>query len=141
MSHDRRDGDGRRDGQALRLAGVTSSVAEARRFIGACADELRLDDERRQSIELVVSELATNAVQAAPDHDFEIRARHDAPDLIVTVVNRALEVDIPDRVDWRADNALARRGRGLGIVDLLADSVDVHTTAENVTVTVTFGLD
>lgn len=89
----------------------------------------------REVLALVVSELLSNAVQASnAPFDMEIAAV-DSAHVGVTVANRPDESSMPDRADWGPDDVLAARGRGLAIVDALAESVAVDEQPDRVTIT------
>lgn len=75
---------------------------------------------------LVVSELATNAIEAAPGATFEVTVRLVAEGVAALAVTNPTTGSRPPPPDtWGPAEPLARRGRGLGIVAALADAVEV----------------
>lgn len=76
--------------------------------------------------QLLVSELATNAVEAAPGQPFEVTARRVGPDTVAVAVSNAVSTTRPPpRIQWRTPEPLAPRGRGLAIAAALADAIDI----------------
>jgi anti-sigma regulatory factor (Ser/Thr protein kinase) len=112
----------------------TRSVAAARhelvRFLG------RVDEAARERAMLVVSELMSNAVEASTDPiTLSLESSGGTEPVQIRVRNVATDDDFPDREDWGPDEPLARRGRGLAIVDTLAESVEVKREGDWVVVT------
>lgn len=125
-----------RAGPTRTFAGRTSTIAVARHFAAESAAALGCDDDVRARLALVVSELASNAVEAShDDYTVGIDPTGDGS-VVVTVTNHADRPDIPDRDDWGPHQPLATRGRGLGIVEHLATGVEVAAHPSAVTVTV-----
>jgi anti-sigma regulatory factor (Ser/Thr protein kinase) len=102
------------------FAPVVQSVREARRFVSECAEQLGL--ERMADVQLIVSELANNAilhsgssfdvtVERLDDDAVRVEVRDFGPGT-PRLINRGTEAD---------------NGRGLQIVDLLADTWGVAT--------------
>jgi anti-sigma regulatory factor (Ser/Thr protein kinase) len=95
------------------------------------------DAECQERACLIVSELASNAIEASADAVFAVQVALDdaAPRATITVTNarRTTDKTVPDRERWGPTTPLARRGRGLAIVDALSDDVRVtlepHTAA------------
>lgn len=99
-----------------------ASIAAARRFVSGVLVEARADRELRDRAELMVSELATNAV------------RHARTAFCISVVLGAKSVRI-DVADSGAGRPRSRRpapdeptGRGLWIVESMADNWGVDDT-------------
>lgn len=113
--------------EAREFAGATATVASARAMVDDWLDRQRAPDELRERAALVVSELASNAVQASPQRPYEVRVGPDAApgSVVIAVMNAAPVAAIPDRDDWGPDSPLAHRGRGLAIVDAVADAVAI----------------
>ena len=88
----------------------------------------------------MVSELATNAIQASPGANYGIRVSLDDDRCVVLRVTSASERGRPPpRGAWGPATAFAIRGRGLMIVGELSDHVDVQQAGEGtVVVTATF---
>lgn len=125
-----------RAGATRTFAGRTSTIAVARRFAADAAGALGCDADVGARLALVVSELASNAVEASHD-DYTVTVDPTGNgSVVVTVTNHADGPDIPDRDDWGPHQPLAARGRGLGIVEHLAAGVEVAAAPSAVTVTV-----
>lgn len=117
--------------------GETATPNMARHDVDGWLQANGADDATRRSVVLVVSELTTNAVQAAPAHDYDVHVEFTTDSLIaIRVRNDIITTTVPERADWHPIEQLAARGWGLSIVDHLADSVDVdESDADTVTVT------
>jgi anti-sigma regulatory factor (Ser/Thr protein kinase) len=99
-----------------------SSVRRARNVVRAWLAEYGLQD-RTDTVELLVSELATNAVRHAPGR-YRLTLALNAGLLRCTVADEGpdLPPDGPDRnADAHHPDADAESGRGLLLVDALAD--------------------
>lgn len=121
--------------------GATSSLRTVRADVVSWLDGGGAGDDVRERAALVVSELAANAVQAAPGRPFEVDARWDAAHVVVTVRNATDGERPPRRSSWGPVDALAPRGRGLAIVDALADGVAVDDDGGDVVVSARLRLD
>lgn len=80
---------------------------------------------------LLVSELSSNAVEAGPGHPIDVRLTPmGGPGLraAIAVTNTTLGDVPPPSERWAPADPLAPRGRGLAIVDALADHVRVDST-------------
>lgn len=94
-------------------------------------------DEQRQLAVLVMAELSSNAVEASGGLPYEVIYRRlDDQEIELTVANESPIASLPPRDQWRAFEPLARRGRGLGIVESLARSVEIDVASGTVRVTV-----
>jgi len=105
--------------------GIPGSVAAVRRFVRkTLADCPRLDD-----LELIASELATNAIRHTPSghHSgtFTITVRHQPGAAYMEVADLGAR---PWRWTPRTRGHLAAHGRGLLIVTALADQVGHRTS-------------
>ncbi len=87
----------------------------------------------------MLSELASNAVQAAPGNPFKLQlALAGDGTLVLAVTSQTHTGGPPPRREWGPDNVLAPSGRGLMIVDQLAEKVDIDRPAvDKVVVTAT----
>ncbi|GLU50290.1 ATP-binding protein [Nocardiopsis ansamitocini] len=106
--------------------GVPGSVAEVRRFVAAAlatAPEAVVPPEVSQTAELLVSELATNAIththSGDPGASYGVEVRVDAGRVRVEVKNRHPH-DVLNRPRVRTPEADAEHGRGLFLVAVLA---------------------
>lgn len=83
------------------------------------------DDEIRDELSVVLSELTANAVDAAPDgRDVRIRAWCEGDEVVLEVVNATSDpVPGPSR---DAEDPLRPTGRGLTIARALVDDLSAH---------------
>lgn len=119
--------------------GATASIGSARTGVVSWLDGLAVDDPRGD-VALVVSELCSNAVEAAPDRPFRVDGAIDGPKLTLRVTNQGSPDDIPAPNDTTPSHPLAARGRGLQIVAAVVDSFEVSAApghAVEVAVTMT----
>ena len=96
------------------------SVGAARRFVAGCVEQLGLG--RLSEVQLMVSELATNAVQHSGSR-FDVTVER-LIDSRVRVEVRDSGPGLPRRCEGGTD---ADSGRGLRIIDLLAETWGVVT--------------
>jgi anti-sigma regulatory factor (Ser/Thr protein kinase) len=79
---------------------------------------------------LLVSELATNAIEAAPDRLFEVAvARSAAHTAVIAVTNHVTGSGPPPSASWGPPQPLAPKGRGLAIAAALAEEISVDTSS------------
>lgn len=106
--------------------GTTGTLRVARTEMTGCLNERGVDQDLRERAELVLSELAANAVQASPGDPFGLRLTigNDGA-VIVAVTSHTSNGSPPPREHWGPATLLAPRGRGLMIVDELSDQVVV----------------
>jgi anti-sigma regulatory factor (Ser/Thr protein kinase) len=123
-------------------AGTTTSLRSARHdVIEVLRAHLPADQELRDRAELVVSELATNAIQAAPGTSFGLCVSLSGDcSVAIAITNYTLrDGGLPPRSAWGPAYPSAPRGRGLMIVAELTDEVEVEQRAAGtVVVTATF---
>jgi anti-sigma regulatory factor (Ser/Thr protein kinase) len=101
----------------------------------ACLNDRNLDEDLLERAELVLSELASNAVQASPGNPYQLRLSLDADDsLVMALTSRTRNGGPPPRESWGPSAVLAARGRGLMIVDELSDDVNIERPAEDTVV-------
>lgn len=99
-----------------------------REFDGWLCSDLCLPDDRRHDIALAVYEAIINAVEhayraVAPPHTIKVDAHYDA-------ASCTLEVTVIDHGRWRRPRPdVRRRGRGLVLMEGLADNIEIDTTA------------
>jgi anti-sigma regulatory factor (Ser/Thr protein kinase) len=93
------------------------------------------DDETMQRAALIVSELATNALQASPGYAYNVT--------IALVGDACAEISVrnhangglpPDRECWKLSDPSSLRGRGLAIVDSLSEDVAVRADSDEIVV-------
>ena len=113
--------------------GTSSTLVAARHDLIDWLTERGYDQELRDRAALVLSELATNAVQASPGSDYGVRARTGGDGSAVMTVTSHTEFEQPPpREHWGPATALALRGRGLMIVDEVADDVQVDLPSRHI---------
>jgi anti-sigma regulatory factor (Ser/Thr protein kinase) len=107
--------------------GTTGTLRVARNDIVECLKDHVPDEDIHERAQLVVSELATNAIQAAPGAAYSLRVSVGADGSVIMTVTSTTENDAPPpRHQWGPAHPVAVRGRGLLIVDKLTDEVDVE---------------
>ena len=109
--------------------------------------ELGADDETKERTALVVSELTSNAVQAAPGRSYNLEVtRLDDGSVAISVCNRPIGSRPPARELWRPApptplRKLLPTGRGLAIVDSLSEEVTVEHHGDDIVVTARVRVD
>jgi anti-sigma regulatory factor (Ser/Thr protein kinase) len=107
--------------------GTTSTLRSARNDVVDCLRSHVADTDVHERAQLVVSELATNAVQAAPGTAYSLRISLTADGSVVMEVTSSLGRDTPPPRDlWGPATAIAPKGRGLMIVGKLTDEVGIE---------------
>jgi anti-sigma regulatory factor (Ser/Thr protein kinase) len=107
----------------------------------AVRDELgsRCSDDQGARIELVLSELLTNAVAAAPlDSVVSVDVTHDDGRTVICVRNTSAPRNPPVPDPPSAVDPNATRGRGLLIAEALTTTLDIDERGHVVTVTAVF---
>ncbi len=107
------------------FAGRASSLAEVRAAVAATAESAGLDRAWTEKAMLVTNELAANALEASPDLAYRVRIERRRDDLVITVGSQSDAADLPPRDEWGPSSRFAHRGRGLAIVDAIADRVEI----------------
>ncbi|MEQ1874089.1 MAG: ATP-binding protein [Ilumatobacteraceae bacterium] len=122
-------------------AGDPTSLRATRRDVVDFLTECGADKHTVEGASLIASELASNAVQAGPGHPYELRIRLVDPNAAsLSIRNHTTGTVPPPPANWRPVDDLAVRGRGLSIVESLADEVSVEVDGDDVTVTAWFRL-
>jgi anti-sigma regulatory factor (Ser/Thr protein kinase) len=126
--------------------GGTASLRDARQDVVGWLGTFGADEATQERAALVVSELASNAIQASPSSAYRLRATRTAADTVtISIRNTSEATSPPDRDLWRPADVLASRGRGLSIVDSLSDDVTVEHHDNEVVVSahlrISFGPD
>jgi len=118
------------------LPSETSSVPAGRRFVRAVLAP-RVDDAPAiADLELMASELVTNAVEHGSDHPIDVTVCASKHRVVLSVTSRGNATDVEPGSDWAVADVTSITGRGLGIVRALADTVDVGWHDDTVTITV-----
>jgi anti-sigma regulatory factor (Ser/Thr protein kinase) len=115
--------------------GTTGTLRVARNDVVDFLREHVPDEDLHERAELVVSELATNAIQASPGVAYGLRVSLTGDGAVVLVVTSStLRDGPPPRESWGPAHATAPRGRGLLIVDGLTDGVAVDRPSDDTVV-------
>lgn len=129
---------GERAATAITLEAAATQVAPARRFVRRTvegADPSVVDD-----LQLIVSELFTNAVEHGASDVIEVVVSQGPDRVSVTVDSRGPTPGVGPAADWRVADRDALSGRGLGIVRELADDLVVERDGDAFIVTATLAL-
>jgi anti-sigma regulatory factor (Ser/Thr protein kinase) len=124
------------DHQFRRVYGGTSgTLRDARNDVVGWLEQHGLAEDLVDRAALVVSELATNAVQAAPGSDYGVQLSLAGDrSAIISVTSHTDYEQPPPREHWRPSSVLAPRGRGLLIVSELAQDVAVDLPSRDTVV-------
>jgi len=110
--------------------GTTDTLRVARTEAGDRLADRHLGLDIRERAELVVSELASNAVQASPGTPYRLFVAIESDEsVVIALTSNASQGGPPPRAEWGPSNVLAPTGRGLLIVDELSDAVNVQRPA------------
>lgn len=142
--HMRTNGDAPRP-SAIAVHGL-AEISKARHFVRRYASN-HLDADRLSDLELVTSELVTNALEhgddscghAHDDDDFEVEVTVGVHDNVLDVTVSAPASELP-RLEPGIVPVSSRRGRGLFIVTALCDNVSVSASDCLVRVSCQFNL-
>lgn len=106
--------------------GTTRTLRTARGEMAQWLAENQVGDELTDRAALVVSELASNAVQASPGVPYDLRVSLlPGGPVVISLASMTTNAGPPPRGQWGPTSVLAATGRGLMIVDELSDSVSV----------------
>ncbi|HEY7628024.1 MAG TPA: ATP-binding protein [Ilumatobacteraceae bacterium] len=120
----------------LRYRGEAATLGEARREVLHWLREAGADQPTLERAALIVSELATNALEASPGSVYQVHVtRADTDHVAISVRNKTKGTVPPTQDQWRTADPTALRGRGLAIVKSLSEDVTVDNHDGNVVVT------
>lgn len=105
--------------------GTTDSLRTARNDVTTWLVGNETGEDLRDRVALVLSELASNAVQASPGVPYDVRVSAIDGSVVVAVTSKTDAGRPPPKDRWGPTTLLATRGRGLLIVDQLSDDVVV----------------
>lgn len=111
-------------GASIVLDADAAEVASARRFVRRVLDG-DVDPAVVGDLQLITSELFTNAVEHGAHGEVELSVECDGGTAEVTVRSIG-PADVGPAVDWEIAEADSVTGRGLGIVRRLADELIVE---------------
>ena len=112
------------DRLVLQLRARSADVSHARRAVAAFLADHGVSSTVIDDMELVTSELVTNAVVHGREGSIGVEVDTDG-EIVVTVSNVGPSAAIPPVEQWRTVPPQSRSGRGLGIVRRLCDAVAV----------------
>ena len=116
--------------------GEPTSLRATRRDVLAWLSARGAGEETKQKAALIVSELATNALQASPGHTYHVSVvMTDDHCAEIAVRNHTTGGLPPDRDRWTFAEPSSLRGRGLAIVSSLSEDVVVSSGNDDVVVT------
>ena len=108
--------------------GSTGMLRAARTDVVGSLFDRGVEQDLRERAELVLSELAANAVQASPGRPFGLRVTLQSDGAVVLAVTSHTDNGSPPpRAQWGPVTMRAPSGRGLMIVDELSTDVVVDT--------------
>lgn len=106
------------------------AASRARQETRRCLDAIAVPSPLAADVELIIAELLANAVEQEPTMPIRLDVAIADGAIQVTVANRSTDdaaFDLRRSAGGSAADGLAERGRGLQIVDALADGVWVHS--------------
>jgi anti-sigma regulatory factor (Ser/Thr protein kinase) len=116
--------------------GEATTLRAARRDVLAWLAERGANEATKQRAALIVSELATNALQASPGQTYTVQVAFvDDDHAAISVRNHTNGARPPAREHWHLTDRTSLRGRGLAIVKSLAEDVTVESVQDAVVVT------
>jgi anti-sigma regulatory factor (Ser/Thr protein kinase) len=98
------------------------------------------DVERIADIELVTSELVTNAVEHGEDHQVTVAVRTAIDAIVVSVTSSGSTRSLGEPASWAEPLPVDRSGRGLAFVRAVSDRVTVDIGEDTLTVNCEFRL-
>lgn len=107
--------------------GSSVTLRTARNDVTDWLDENGIDAELKDRAALVLSELATNALQASPGSEYNVHGSLSRDgEVVLSVVSRTRFEQPPPREHWGPPTLMSESGRGLMIVDDLSTDVAVE---------------
>ncbi len=120
-------------------AGDAVTLRSARRDVADWLTQHQADNDTLERASLIVSELASNAIQASPGSSYQLCLVSVDNDFVtLSITNQTGGSIPPDRANRRVADPSALRGRGLSIVDSLSDELTIEAGTVAVVVTARF---
>jgi serine phosphatase RsbU (regulator of sigma subunit)/anti-sigma regulatory factor (Ser/Thr protein kinase) len=119
----------------IRVPGQAGALGDLRRRLRVWLEARGVKASDREDAVLAASEACNNAIEhgyAEREGDIRVRVSH---------ADGALEISITDAGSWREPAGDPARGRGISIMERLADDVDVRTTASGTVVVLRLQLE
>ena len=105
------------------------AASAARRQARTMLDAFGIPPDVAGDVELIIAELATNAVEQEPGAPVRLELTATGQAVMVAVTNRTKGHHLPERprdaAAFRGDDGLAERGWGLTIVEALGDELSI----------------
>lgn len=124
--------------RSTRYESLSDSIAEARDAVLTWLESLAVDESIRERAVLAISELVTNSVQASVEPFDLTMVQLTGSGVRFDVTNDAEPSAIPPRSQWRPDEVLSPRGRGLMIAESVSDRMEIIEHPGRVTARVEF---
>lgn len=118
--------------ERVRVATDVADLGIARRAVRRCF--VGVPDSVVGDVQLIVSELMTNAIDHGPEGSVTIELHRDDDVVGASVTSPAPASELRATDTWTVPDADATRGRGLAIVRHLADEVEVRCDDEFLTI-------
>jgi anti-sigma regulatory factor (Ser/Thr protein kinase) len=123
----------RRD--TVRYSNDTANISSVRRFVRQVLVECEAHDVVAD-VELMASELVTNAIEHGTGDEIEVTVTCDGHQVTLSVTSRGRAEQVGPHADWQVAEPGSITGRGLGIVRVLADRIDVCRRSDDLRITV-----
>ncbi|HEY7626489.1 MAG TPA: ATP-binding protein [Ilumatobacteraceae bacterium] len=108
-------------------SGSSATLRRVRYDVTTWLDENGIEPELQGRAALVLSELATNALQASPGSEYNVHGSLSSDgEVVLSVVSRTRYERPPPREHWGPPSLMSEGGRGLMIVDDLSTDVEVE---------------
>lgn len=128
-------------GEQRTFAATSASIGSTRRFVRGHVERVTGDRDRIADIELVTSELVTNAVEHGDDHQVTVAVRTAVGAIVLSVTSSGSTTALGEPASWAEPLPGDRSGRGLAIVRAVSDRVTVDVDEAMLTVNCQFDLD
>lgn len=129
-------------------AGVTDTLSTLRADLGEFLRRNQAGVDLVDRTLLALTELAANAIEASPDHEYVVSVRLTPTMVTAQVRNTRARLKesanqsqrVPPRSEWGPEQEFTPRGRGLLLVEALTDSLDIDEQLAATTATITLSL-